>query len=338
MTSISIRDFPSFQRATLNRYSGIAILVDENTRELCYPRIKDLLPPHQLVEVPAGEEHKNLATCQFIWQRLTEYQFDRHSLLIIVGGGVLGDMGGFCAATYKRGIDFMLVPTTLLSQVDASIGGKLGIDFGSFKNHLGVFQLPVQTQIATTFLQTLPHRELRSGFAEVIKHCIISDKKMWDFITKRPLESQPWSRLVRHSVRFKDGIVTKDPRERGVRQILNFGHTMGHALEGHFLTTGNRLFHGEAVAAGMIMESHMAAARGLLKDKELEAIRQYIQSVFGKIELPQDSQWLTLLKQDKKNRGNKILMALPKHIGKAVWGVPVSEKEILGAVEYYRSR
>jgi 3-dehydroquinate synthase len=338
MTSISIHDLPSFNLTALKRYSGIAVLVDENTRELCYTLVKDLLPPHQLIEVPAGEEHKNLATCQFIWQRLTEYQFDRHSLMIILGGGVLGDMGGFCAATYKRGIDFMLVPTTLLSQVDASIGGKLGIDFGSFKNHLGVFQLPVQTRIATTFLQTLPHRELRSGFAEVIKHCIISDKKMWDYISGRPMESQPWTRLVRHSVKFKNTVVAKDPREKGLRQILNFGHTIGHALEGHFLSTGNRVFHGEAVAAGMVMESRIAAAKGMLQDKELQSISQYVHSVFGKIELPQDGQWLTFLKQDKKNRGNKILMALPKHIGKAVWGVPVSEKEILAAVDYYRSR
>lgn len=337
MTSISIQDLPTIPRSVGKPYSGTAVLVDENTRKFCYPQVRDQLPPHRLIEVPSGEEHKNLVTCQYIWQRLTEHGFDRHALMIVLGGGVLGDMGGFCAATYKRGIAFMLLPTTLLAQVDASIGGKLAIDYGQFKNHIGVFQLPIQTRIATTFLKTLPPRELRSGFAEVIKHCLIADRKMWDLVSSRPLEDQPWTRLVRHSVKVKDTIVTKDPREKGLRQVLNFGHTIGHGLEGHFLTTGSRLFHGEAIAAGMIMESCVAASKGMLPEKELQAITRYILSVFGKIEIPKDGQWMSLLKQDKKNKGNRMLMALPKRIGKVVWGVPVSEKEIARSIDYYRS-
>ena len=336
MTYIKIQAEPSFTKPSLRKYSSIGVLVDENTRRHCYSMIKDQLPPHSLIEAPSGEEHKGLETCKLIWQRFTDFGFDRHSLIIICGGGVLGDMGGFCAATFKRGIDFIILPTTLLAQVDASIGGKLGVDFGPYKNHIGVFQQPLSTLIAANFLETLPFRELRSGFAEVIKHCLIADKKMWEAIEKRSILDQDWLKLVRHSVKIKSKVVEKDPTEKGLRKILNFGHTIGHAIEGHFLTSGNRLFHGEAIAIGMIMESFIATSKGLLSERDLRSISNYIISVFGQIELP-DDRWLPLLKQDKKNKGNKILMALPKGIGKAVWDVPVNEKEIRDAMDYYKS-
>lgn len=337
MTQINIQKEPSLSQAFLRKYSRIGVLVDENTRRFCYEQIRANLPPHHIIQVPAGEVHKNLHTCQQIWQHLTDYQFDRHSLLIIAGGGVLGDMGGFCAATFKRGIDFLLLPTTLLSQVDASIGGKLAIDFGPYKNHIGVFQQPVSTRIATNFLETLPKRELRSGFAEVIKHCLIADKKMWNTIRTRSLEDQDWLTLVKHSVKIKNNVVKKDPREKGLRKILNFGHTIGHAMEGHFLSSSNRLFHGEAIAAGIIMESFIAGRKKLLPDKDLQDVTHYIFSIFGKIGMPRENTWMNLLKQDKKNKGNKIFMALPKQIGKAVWDVAVSDKEIRDAIEYYQS-
>lgn len=336
MTHIKIQAEPSFNKVSLRKYSNIGVLVDENTRRFCYDKIKNKLPTHQVIEVPSGEENKNLVTCQSLWQQFTEFGFDRHSLIIIAGGGVLGDMGGFCAATFKRGIDFMLLPTTLLAQVDASIGGKLGVDFGPYKNHIGVFQQPISTQIATHFLETLPFRELRSGFAEVIKHCLIADKKMWGIIEKRSMADQDWPKLVKHSVKIKSEVVKKDPTEKGLRKVLNFGHTIGHAVEGHFLTTGNRLFHGEAIAAGMIMESYLAASKKLLNNDDLRSISNYILSVFGHVELSDDT-WMPLIRQDKKNKGNKILMALPKGIGKAVWDVPVSEKEIRDAMDYYQS-
>ncbi len=336
MSQIKISAGLALPQAILKKYTKIGVLVDDNTIVVCYPLLKSVLPVHELVQVPSGEIHKTLETCQYIWQRLTDQGFDRHSLLIVLGGGVLGDMGGFCAATFKRGIDFVLIPTTLLSQVDASIGGKLGVDFGVYKNHIGVFQLPAATVIATDFLKTLPPRELRSGFAEIIKHCLIADKKMWEMVRKRRLEDQDWLKLVRHSVKIKAAVAKKDPRERGLRKILNFGHTIGHALEGHFLHTSNRLFHGEAIAAGMVIESHIAFKKGYLKAKDLDEISAFILSVFGKIQLPQDAQWLPMLKQDKKNKGNTILLAVPKTIGKAVWDVGVSEKEIREATDYYR--
>src|SRR5688572_16147002 len=166
---------PSLQNFIAERkYSGIAVLADEHTLAFCYPLLKDFLPAHSLIKIPSGEESKNLPTCSIIWQAMTDARLDRHAVLIMIGGGVLSDMGGFCAATYKRGIDFITVPTTLLAQADASVGGKLGIDFNHFKNHIGVFQQPALTLLHSNFLKTLPRAELRSGFAEVIKHALIS--------------------------------------------------------------------------------------------------------------------------------------------------------------------
>lgn len=321
--------------AILQSYSKVAILTDENTHRLCYPLLSGL-PAHHVIEVPAGEEHKHLQTCQVIWQRLTDLNFDRHSLLVMLGGGVLGDMGGFCAATFKRGIDFILMPTTLLSQVDASVGGKLGIDFNNFKNHIGVFCEPQVTIIYTPFFKTLPVRELRSGFAEVIKHCLISDRKMWDVIRQKSLEEQDWDTLVKHSVDFKKSVTTADPTEKGLRKILNFGHTMGHALESYFLSRGNRIFHGEAIAMGMIMESFVAREEGLMTNGELTEVKNYVLSIFPKEKSPYDEgEVIQLMLQDKKNKGGEILMALPEGIGKAKWDVKVAGALIKKAFQYY---
>ncbi|MBX2899849.1 MAG: 3-dehydroquinate synthase [Cyclobacteriaceae bacterium] len=317
-------------------YSHLAVLADENTAVQCYPLLEKNLPPHRVITVPAGEENKNLATCSTVWEQLTTLRLDRHSLLVIVGGGVLGDLGGFCAATYKRGIDFVLVPTTLLAQADASVGGKLGIDFMGFKNHIGVFCEPAATLISPAFLKTLPHRELRSGFAEVIKHCIISDGAMWDVLRKKNLEQQDWQTLLTHSVDFKRGVVATDPKEKGLRKILNFGHTVGHAVESYFLESGHRLFHGEAIAAGMIAEAGIACAKQLLKVSERDEIAAYIKSVYPKVMLPASQPLMELMTQDKKNKGNKILMALPDGIGKARWDVETTPEEIEAALDYYQ--
>jgi 3-dehydroquinate synthase len=319
-----------------SHYSNIAVLTDANTGKACFPLMEGLLPKYNLIEVAAGEEHKNLETCKVIWHRLTELNFDRHSLLIILGGGVLGDMGGFCAATYKRGIDFILMPTTLLSQVDASVGGKLGIDFEDFKNHIGVFCEPKATIIDTVFLSTLPKRELRSGFAEIIKHCLISDRTMWNIIRKKSLDEQDWKSLVVHSVGFKKSVTEKDPVEKGLRKILNFGHTIGHAVESYFLKKGNRIFHGEAIAMGMIMEAMIAASKGLISAVESEEIQNYILKIFPEVLLPfERTEVIQLMLQDKKNREGEILMALPKEIGDATWDVKVTRAELDDAFDSF---
>lgn len=323
-------------------WSQIVVLTDRNTRLHCYPLVSSFLPAHEIIEVEAGETHKNIDTCQVIWQRMTDLKLDRHSLMVIIGGGVLGDMGGFCAATYKRGIDFLLLPTTLLAQVDASVGGKLAIDFNGIKNHIGVFQLPVSTLICPAFLRTLPFRELRSGYAEVVKHCLIGDRAMWDQVKQHDVAGQNWDAVIRHSVAFKSQVITEDPREKGRRKILNFGHTVGHALETYFLDlpgqeTDVRLYHGEAIAAGMIAESHLALQKGLLTPAEEREIVDYLQSIYGKISVPNDPEIIEIMRQDKKNKGNKILMALPKGIGNAIWDVEINEEQVIEALSFFES-
>lgn len=325
---------------TSKSYSQVAVLADANTHRLCYPLIRDALRDKPVITVPAGEEHKTLSTCATVWQELTDLRMDRHGLVIVLGGGVIGDLGGFCAATYKRGVDFMLVPTTLLAQVDASIGGKLGIDFNHYKNHIGVFQLPAATLLHSGFLDTLPRTELRSGYMEVIKHILTSDKSMWARIRTRSLEELNWPELIRHSVEFKAQVITEDPREKGLRKILNAGHTIGHALESYFISIGARVLHGEAIAVGMIAEAFIAHDRGMLTGEDLAEIAQYIVSIFGKVQLTTEQGIAigTWALQDKKNRGDQIMCVLLEGIGSAKWDVPVSMKDIERALGFYRDQ
>jgi 3-dehydroquinate synthase len=321
-----------------NSYSRIAVLADEHTKKYCYPQVKALLPRHTLITIKSGEERKNLETCSYIWQQLTDKQFDRKSLLLNLGGGVIGDMGGFCAATYKRGIDFMQVPTTLLAQVDASVGGKLGIDFNELKNHIGVFKEPAAVLIATDFLHTLPLREIRSGFAEIIKHCLIADNAMWEKIRRRDLDKQDWAELVPHSVEIKKGVVAQDPTEKGLRKILNFGHTIGHAVESYFLKQPRKkLLHGEAIAVGMVCESYLSYKRGLLGEQALENIEEFLFAVYGKVKITsQDTEAIIpLMMQDKKNEKGTIQCVLLQGIANPVYDQKLSLAEIREAIQYY---
>jgi 3-dehydroquinate synthase len=324
---------------TRKNYSQILILADEHTRRHCYPVVAGALPSHSVIEVASGEAQKTLTTCTHIWQELTDKLVDRHGCLVVLGGGVLGDMGGFCAATYKRGIDFVLVPTTLLAQCDASIGGKLGVDFNHFKNHIGVFCQPTLTLLHSGFLKTLPLRELRSGFAEIIKHTLISDKAMWTKVSSHKLEDQPWDELVEHSVVFKSRVTTEDPTEKGLRKILNAGHTIGHALETHLLNSGTQVTHGEAVAAGLITEAHIASTRGLLRSDELQEIVNYISGVYPRIAIDAEAEEAVcrLILQDKKNRSNKILCVLLNGIGHAKWDYEINVDEVKSALTFYQT-
>lgn len=321
------------------KYSKVLVLTDENTEKFCYPVISKSLPEHSVLSVESGEEKKTLNTCATIWQAMTDEKMDRHSVLIILGGGVLGDMGGFCASTYKRGIDFILLPTTLLAQADASIGGKLGIDFNDFKNHIGVFKQPALTLLHAAFLNTLSEKELRSGFAEVIKHALIADQKLWNEIRTKNLTEQDWHALIRHSAEFKYSVIEKDPFEKGLRKILNVGHTVGHALETFFLSSGNKILHGEAIAAGLIAEAYIAHQKQLLSKDSLDQISTYIFKIFGTLTVSENSiaEIAELCLQDKKNKGNKVLAALPEGIGKAKWDVEISLEEIKASLEFYRA-
>lgn len=319
-------------------YSKIVVLADSNTKKHCYPVIKNILPKHDLITIPSGEKHKNLTTCERIWQSMTNAQLDRHALMINLGGGVIGDMGGFCAATYKRGIDFIQIPTTLLSQVDASVGGKLGIDFHGLKNHIGVFTQPNAVLIEAEFLKTLPKNELRSGFAEIIKHCLIQDADKWNEIRLKDLEEQNFPDLISHSVEIKKKIVAQDPTEKGLRKILNFGHTLGHAIETHFLDKGkDHLLHGEAIAAGMICETFIAFKRKLIDEKTLFLIEEFIFSIYGKANLKEKDieNIIKLTQQDKKNKGKEVRFSIIDRIGNCLFDVVVSNKEMKQALQYY---
>lgn len=268
---------------------------------------------------------------------MTEKALDRKALMLNLGGGVIGDMGGFCASIYKRGIRFINCPTTLLSQVDASVGGKLGIDFNGLKNHLGVFYEPETVIIAPEFLKTLPQAELRSGYAEIIKHGLIRDKVYFQKLQAQNWESQDWESLIRHSVGIKKAVVEADPKENGLRKILNFGHTIGHAFESYFLDTKNHLLHGEAIALGMIAEGFLSFEKVGFSFEEFKEMSRFLLQVYGKVDfsLHELDPILDLCTQDKKNEGSVILFSLLESIGNCTYNIPVTREEIKHAIQYY---
>jgi len=317
--------------------TAIVVITDSNTINFCYPKLKDYLPAHQVITVPAGEENKHLGTCTSIWEKLTEFGLDRKALVINLGGGVIGDMGGFCAATYKRGIRFIQMPTSLLSMVDASVGGKLGVDFKGFKNHIGVFQIPEAVFIDTQFLATLPENEKRSGYAEVLKHTLIADAEEWHRIKNKSIADFDWATQIKHQVAIKEAVVTADPTEKGLRKILNFGHTLGHAIESFYLETPNRLLHGEAIAIGMITEAFLSQQLGYISQNDLEEITAVLLRIYGKVEI--DSAYLEeilqLTLQDKKNESAQVQFALLEKIGKANYDQVISKEVMNEALEYY---
>ncbi len=320
-------------------FSQVAVLVDENTEKQCYNVVSDHLPKHTLIRIKSGEAEKNLATCEQIWGHLTDAEFDRKGLLVNLGGGVIGDMGGFCAATYKRGIAFLNLPTTLLAQVDASVGGKLGIDFNGLKNHIGLFKEPQRVIIWPGFLRSLPERELRSGYAEVLKHSLIADAAYWQKLIARPFEAQPWKEHIEHSVKIKADVVAADPTEKGLRKILNFGHTIGHAIETALLNTDNHLLHGEAIAIGMISEAYLSVKKCSLSPQAYHDIRMAIGNIYQLAPVGEDTieKALKLIVQDKKNEKATIKGSLLNALGKAVYDVNISLEEVRESLEEFNS-
>ena len=320
-------------------FSKVAVLEDENTASHCYTLIADHLPAHSFVGIKSGESEKTLKTCEQIWAHLTELEFDRKALLINLGGGVIGDMGGFCAATYKRGISFLNLPTTLLAQVDASVGGKLGIDFNGLKNHIGLFQDPERVIIWPEFLQTLQPRELKSGYAEVLKHSLIADASYWKKLQSKPFSGQPWKEHIEHSVKIKAEIVAADPTEQGLRKILNFGHTIGHAIETSLLGTRGHLLHGEAIAIGMISEAYLSVKKCGLSPQEYNEVKNCLVGLYSPAPLAGETieKTLKLVMQDKKNEKATIHGSLLSAIGKAVYDVKLSVDEIKESLIAYNN-
>ena len=335
---IMIGDSSSYLNRYLseNNYSKICILVDENTHSNCLKKIEgDINFDYDIFKIDSGEEEKNLATCSKVWNFLTENLYDRKSLIINLGGGVICDMGGFVASTFKRGVDFVNIPTTLLAQVDASVGGKLGIDFNTYKNQIGIFKIPNLIIVDTKFLSSLSERELRSGFAEVIKHCLINDATKFKEITKINWKDNNWEEIVRHSILIKSEVVENDLNEEGLRKILNFGHTIGHAIETTYLEKKNKFFHGEAIAIGMICESYISFHKKMLSENELNTISGYILSVFKSNKIEYLEEILKNAKHDKKNFNKKIMISLLEEVGKCNFDFEVSEDEIKKSIEYY---
>ena len=300
----------SFSKLDISIYSQVAILVDENTKRDCLsklPQIENTL----IIEIKSGEEYKNISTCNFIWEQLTINNFDRNALLINLGGGVIGDMGGFCATTYKRGLEFIHIPTTLLAMVDASVGGKLGIDFKGFKNQIGLFNNPKAVLISSEFLETLAESELKSGFAEVVKHALISDNSLWLKLKNTPFTDLDWEDIIDTSIQIKNKIVLADPFEKGERKKLNFGHTFGHAIESYYLEKRTPISHGEAVFMGMILETKISD----LSESDKNEIKNYVLSNFALPYTPKKSSLHKFLINDKKNHNGKINFTLLNGIG-----------------------
>lgn len=328
-----------------NKYSKLFIIVDSNTNEYCLSRFLPYLETNvaiEIIEFDAGESFKNIETCVQIWNVLTELGGDRKSLIINVGGGVVTDLGGFVASTFKRGIDFIHVPTTLLAMVDASVGGKNGVDLGNLKNQVGVINVPQMVLIDTQYLETLPQNEMRSGLAEMLKHGLIYDKNYWEqFLDLSKLDFADFDQLIHDSVVIKNTIVMQDPTENGIRKALNFGHTLGHAIESYFLEHENKttLLHGEAIAAGMVLESYISWQKKLLSSDEYLQIKETINSIFEKIPFEENDliPILDLLIHDKKNEYGSIQFALIDGIGSIKINQEVENEVIKMAFKDYKS-
>ncbi|MCC9138125.1 3-dehydroquinate synthase [Pontibacter silvestris] len=320
-------------------FTKVAVLVDENTFRDCYPLLMPHLPEHELIQVKSGEAHKTLETCAYIWQRMTELHLDRWSVLVNLGGGVIGDMGGFCAAVFKRGLHFVQVPTTLLAQVDASVGGKTGIDFDGLKNHIGVYKEPRAVLINPAFLQTLPQRQVKSGYAEIVKHWFIADKAKFQEQRHIGLFTEDWEDLIRHSVEIKAQVVKADPLEGGYRKVLNFGHTVGHALETYLMDLpGREILHGEAIAVGMVCEAFISKKKELLSEEEFDKIETFLVSVYEKVSITEEDikKISVLALQDKKNTRSTINCTLLQGIGHAVYDQPITLQEIEESLRHYQ--
>lgn len=351
MDTIQSTDYPVYFTHTLQqladfikkgRYSKVFVLTDELTSRHCLPVIQpvlDQLPGYDLIEIASGEENKNIDFCIGIWKMLVDFGADRHSLLVNVGGGVITDMGGFAASTYKRGIDFVQVPTTLLSQVDASVGGKTGIDLNHIKNIIGTFTSPKAVFIVQEFLDTLPKRQILSGMAEMLKHGLITDADYWNDLVQQGMKT-PTQEQIYQSVAIKNRIVMEDPHERGFRKALNFGHTIGHAVETYSLENDTvHLTHGEAIAMGMICEAWLSHKKSTLSAEELKQITDVISSWYPKYYLDESCHTLLheLMRKDKKNKGTEINCTLLTHIGECSIDHICTEEELCDSLKFYAS-
>jgi 3-dehydroquinate synthase len=296
----------------------------------------------EIIEIEAGEQHKTIETCVGVWNALSELNADRKSLLLNLGGGVVTDLGGFVASTFKRGIKYINIPTSLLAMVDASVGGKTGVDLGTVKNQIGVINSGDIVVIDTSFLDTLPQNHLKSGLAEMLKHGLIKDQIYFETLTDlSKLTLNDLDDLIYKSVIIKKTIVTEDPNEKGIRKHLNFGHTLGHAIESYFLESEDKsdLLHGEAIAIGMILECYLSAELLKFSKGDLQRITKAINAIYQPVHFENNdyAPIIELLKYDKKNEHGKINFVLLEAIGKPKIDCLVPNHLILEAFEFYKN-
>jgi 3-dehydroquinate synthase len=318
------------------------ILVDEVTKEKCWPLLSKQLSMRKakLITIEATDTHKNIESLAHVWEELGNDGASRHSLLINLGGGMVTDLGGFAASTFKRGINFINIPTTLLAMVDASVGGKTGINFNGLKNEIGVFNDSKFVILDTDFLKTLDGQNICSGYAEMLKHGLISNEKMWAELIKFNIQQPDLEKLqdmLAKSVKVKENVVKKDPHEQGIRKALNLGHTFGHAFESWSLKH-SPILHGYAVAYGMICELYLSAIKtGFPTDKMHQTV-QFIRENYGAINITCDDypELIELMTHDKKNRNGIINFTLLANIGDIRIDQTATEEEIKEAFDFFR--
>jgi 3-dehydroquinate synthase len=319
------------------------LVMDQNTERYCLPLLRDvpLVGKFKHIVIPGGEENKNLSSVEQIWLFLSQNGADRKSLVVNLGGGMVTDLGSFAASTFKRGVEFVNIPTTLLSQVDASVGGKTGFNFNGLKNEIGVINQPFRVIIDTRFLKTLNHDNLVSGYAEMIKHGLIySPDHLFDlrnFDLREP-DYGVLQGLIADSVAIKSYFVEKDPNEKNIRKALNFGHTIGHAFESYSLKLSQPLLHGHAVAFGMVVELSLSSMICGFPEETMRQLATWLLSVYGKFRIETNSYeaLYELMGHDKKNEGKRINFTLISSVGNVEINQNCSKDQIFKAFDFFR--
>lgn len=325
-----------------NNYNKFIIICDENTAQNCLPTLlfncDDLLEA-ELIEIDSGEENKTLETCMQIWSAFQGMNIDRNTLILNLGGGVITDMGGFIASVYKRGIDFVNIPTTLLAMVDASVGGKNGVDLLSVKNQIGTITQPKLVVINPIFLETLNERQIRNGIAEILKIALVQDEPFYKLLSGiKNIKNFISSEIIFHAVWLKYQVVKQDPTEKHLRKCLNFGHSIGHALESACLDEKKDVLHGEAIAAGMLMESYIAYQLKQCSKSVLSAVEKIIKKHYIRIPISTsiEKNLLEHIKHDKKNINGKWMFAIANQIGSFQLIEATDPDLIKESIKYYK--
>ena len=318
--------------------SSVIVLADENTFAHCVSRLQNIIQTENIIVLPAGEESKTLRSCEKIWDELIAMNADRNCFILNVGGGMICDIGGFAASCYQRGVRFANIPTTVLSMADAAIGGKTGVDYSGLKNYLGLIRFPEFIWIDAEFLHTLNDQEKISGLSEIVKHAIIGSNELWNLLEETDsIQSMSWKKIFEKNLPVKLKVVEADPFEKGLRKVLNFGHTIGHALESHYLKESKSVMHGHCVAAGMLIEARIANSLGPLNNIDFEAIERLIWRFLEPVRnsLPTFAEIKPWMIMDKKRTQSGPGFSLPDKIGSCRWNVPVDEKVVAECFTWY---